>query len=72
MFPKRLVIDGETSVHDGTASNKDAQFCVAEKPKFIKHVLEHKMIEGLAQVISVNVNNCVVVLNVHILLYDDI
>ena len=48
--------------------NDDVQFCVALNPKFIKQVLVPKIIKGLADVVSVNVNNCVPTLYAQVIL----
>ena len=64
LFPERFIICGDTSVQV-TGIKEDVQFCVALKPKFIKHVLVPKIVKVLADVVSVNVNNCVTVLYTH-------
>ena len=55
-----------------TGIKEDVQFCTAEKPKFIKQVLVLKIIKGLVDVVSVNVNNCVTVLYTHPTLKGDV
>ena len=54
----RSIIHGETSVRV-FGINVDVQFCTAEKPKFIKHVLVLNIVKTLADVVLVNVNSCV-------------
>jgi len=49
--------------------NADVQFCTALKPKLSKHVLVDKIINGLAEVVSVNENNCVPALYAQVILY---
>ena len=69
--PLRSIIHGETSVRV-TGTNDNVQLCTVPKPKFIKHVLVlvHvlKIVKGLADVVSENVNNCVTVLYAHVML----
>ena len=56
-------------VHLGVTA--DGQFCVALKPKFSKHVLVLNSVNIVEDVLSVNVNNCVVVLYGHIIIKGD-
>ena len=67
LLPDRSIIHGETSVHV-IGIKEDVQFCTALKPKFNKHVVVLNIIKGLADVVSVNVNNCVPALYAHVIL----
>ena len=49
--------------------NADVQFCTAENPKFIKQVLVLNIVNKLAEVVSVNENNCVPALYAQVILY---
>ena len=50
----------------------DVQFCVTEKTEFIKYVHVAKIVKELEEVVSMNVNNCVVVFYTRITFYADV
>ena len=69
LFQERWIVCRETNAHPvGISLPTDGQFCVALDPTFVKHVYVLKSVKILDDVVSVNLNSCVVLLYVHVIL----